>query len=384
MTTKLPASQIETPSGAFFSGGGTPVTPALRHPGRFFLGLGHEHNQATDGGVTGGSWLQSFASTGSITPVTAWDYFEDVSRGASVSDFGIAYTGATRNRGVDGIGMVGAVLADAATYNGWAFYADAVRVHATAGSVSGIEVNASQIPGTSPGNSGITEFWRKGKTPYKAPVSGEVIGIGGSAGSDEVTFGRSYAVDAWANIGNNGAAFWAGIVFRFDAIMREGVADDRSSPGNTGYARAISMATEQGLSWYSRDPSGAPGSGTQDEVIRLFSNVTSAAHRASFFFSDAGMEYRERTSPTGHAIFTATYNGDVTAGVRIVPGYTGSPAAVIEAHKELGGDANLIARGAGSGLFGFGTWVSSSDAAVNGYITIVDRLGNTRKLATIA
>lgn len=382
MTTKLPASQIETPPGAFFSGGGTPVTPALRHPGRFFLGLGHGHGQQTDGSVTGGSWLQSFASTGSITPVTAWDYFEDVARGASVSDFGIAYTGATRNRGVDGIGMVGAVLADAATYNGWAFYADAVRVHASAGSVSGIEVNASQIPGSSPGNSGITEFWRKGKTPYKAPVSGEVIGIGGSAGSDDVTFGRSYAVDAWANIGNNGAAFWAGIVFRFDAIMREGVADDKTSPGNAGYARAISMAHEQGLSWFSRDPSGSAG--TNEEVIRLFSNVTDAAHRASFSFGDGGMQYRERTSPTGHAIFTAVYDGDVTGGVRVIPGTTAAPAAIIEAHSETGGNVNLIARGAGTGRFGFGTWTSNADAAINGYVTIVDSGGTVRKLATIA
>lgn len=39
---------------------------------------------------------------------------------------------------------------------------------------------------------------------------------------------------------------------------------------------------------------------------------------------------------------------------------------------------------AGSGTFGFGSFTSSADAAVNGYITIQDANGNTRKLATIA
>lgn len=38
----------------------------------------------------------------------------------------------------------------------------------------------------------------------------------------------------------------------------------------------------------------------------------------------------------------------------------------------------------GTGVVRFGTWTSNADAAVNGYITIKDAAGNTRKLATIA
>jgi hypothetical protein len=38
----------------------------------------------------------------------------------------------------------------------------------------------------------------------------------------------------------------------------------------------------------------------------------------------------------------------------------------------------------GTGLLQFGTWTTNADAAVNGYITVKDSAGNTRKLATIA
>lgn len=368
----------------FYSSPGAPVAPATRGT-RAFFGLAQDHGMQTDGSVTGGSWLQSFASAGSINPVVNWDYFEDQGRVVSVSDFGTAVAGVTRTAGgTPAIGILGAAVAGTANAQPvWGGYFDGARTIADAGSVSGIEINAAQLPATSPGNSGITDFWRKGKTPYKAPVSGEVSVLNLGGGSDAAVFGRSYAVDAAINIGNNGAAFWAGLNFRFDALMREGVADDTTSPGNVGYARAISLATEQGISFFSRDPSGAPGSGTQEEAVRLFANVTDAAHRASFSFADGGMTYRER-SGSGHGIFTAVYNASVTAGLRVIPGYTGSPAVVIDAHSEAGGDANLIAKGAGTGLFGFGTWTSNADAAVNGYVTIVDAAGNTRKLATIA
>ena len=383
MTQKINYDQIApgnlTP---FYTSPGAPAAPATRGT-RAFFGLAKDHGMQTDGSVTGGSWLQSFDSTGTVTPVDAWDYFEDLARVTAVNDFGIAISGASRNRGMPGLGLTAVVAADDATHAAWGAYIDAVRIHASAGSVNGAEIEASQIAGTSPGNAGITEFWRKGKTPYKAPVPGEVASVLIGAGSDAAAFGRSYAADAAINIGNNGGAFWTGLNFRFDALMREGVADDRTSPGNVGYARAISLATEQGISFYSRDPSGAPGSGTQEEAVRFFSNVTDHDHRSSLSFANGGMTYRDR-SGAGHGIFTTVYNANVSAGLRVIPGYSGSPAVVIEAHSETGGNANFIARGAGTGIFGFGSWTASADAAVNGYVTIVDAAGNTRKLATIA
>lgn len=47
-------------------------------------------------------------------------------------------------------------------------------------------------------------------------------------------------------------------------------------------------------------------------------------------------------------------------------------------------NADLRLTGKGTGVVRFGTWTSNADAAVNGYITIKDYAGTTRKLATIA
>lgn len=49
-----------------------------------------------------------------------------------------------------------------------------------------------------------------------------------------------------------------------------------------------------------------------------------------------------------------------------------------------GRNLNLKLSPAGTGFVQFGTWASNADAAVNGYITIKDASGITRKLATIA
>ena len=47
-------------------------------------------------------------------------------------------------------------------------------------------------------------------------------------------------------------------------------------------------------------------------------------------------------------------------------------------------DIDLYLGGKGAGVVRFGTWTTSGDVAVNGYITIKDSSGTTRKLATVA
>jgi hypothetical protein len=51
-------------------------------------------------------------------------------------------------------------------------------------------------------------------------------------------------------------------------------------------------------------------------------------------------------------------------------------------------DIRLIPKGTGAVRLGtvvrFGAFTSNADAPINGYVTIVDDAGNTRKLATIA
>jgi len=51
---------------------------------------------------------------------------------------------------------------------------------------------------------------------------------------------------------------------------------------------------------------------------------------------------------------------------------------------DVSSDAQVRRMPKGTGTVSFGTWTSNADAAVNGYVTITDSSGNTRKLATIA
>ena len=379
MPAKLRADQIATPAGAFFnSPAAAPFGAALRQPNRFFLGVGHAHGGQTDGNVTGGSWLQSFASPNAqadFTKVVGWDYFEDLARLASVSDFGIAISGVSRTNGADAIGVNGAVVASSIGGNAWGGYYDGARVVTGSGSVTGIEINSAQVAEPSPGNAGWTEFFHMGKTPVKPPVVGQVVTLGLAAGSDALVFGRSYASDTAIGIGNNGGAFWTGINFNFSAIMREGIADDRSSPGMLGYARAISLAHEQGLSWYSSlaqivdagdfevgrtyiiqtvgttdftligaaantigvgftatgEGSGdgtASLVGSQAEVLRIYSAITSASVRQSLEFNDSVISFNERSGGDGGAsLFQIDYRNDAAANVFVsASGTAGSPS----------------------------------------------------------
>lgn len=68
--------------------------------------------------------------------------------------------------------------------------------------------------------------------------------------------------------------------------------------------------------------------------------------------------------------------------VQLTGGTTGSGVTV----GAQGANANidLLLAPKGSGNVRFGSWSSNADAPVNGYITVKDAAGTTRKLATIA
>lgn len=346
---RISSGQIATPPGPFFASLETAAGQALRHPGRAFIGDGFQHSQNTDGSVTGGSWLQSFLA-GADT-ITGLDYLEDVTRFSVVTSIGIAMSGAARTSGdLDAIGVVGLALASTANgMNAWGGYFDGPRLVAGAGSVSGIEVNTSQRAGVSPADTGITEFGRKGLTPYKAPVSGQSTGIGIGGGSDAAVFGLTYDNDGAVNIGNNGGAFKSGVNIRFNALRREGEDDDTVSPGATGYAKAVSLAHDHGISWYSLMPSGAVGSGTQELAVRLYSTVDDAATRLAQIFSDTGVSFREQVSP-GQDLFRIQNDADAGANLAAWPAATGGAPTLraegINANISLG----LMPKGTG-GLY---------------------------------
>ena len=324
-------------NGSYFSNGTAPINPFARLRGRQFTGLSSGHDGTSDDGSPNptGSWLQSYSGAGSVNPVTHWDYVEDLARISSVSDFGIPVSGATRNNGVDGIAIAGFSNGEFATRAVWGGYFDAVRNNATAGNAIGVEVEVAQLPTT--GSMG-------GMTPYRSFTSDMAITQQIGAGSDAAVFGRSYAVDVFTNYVGNGAAAWTGINFRFDALMREGMTDDRTVPGNAGYARALAMAHDQGLSWYSRDPESTAG--TQQEAVRMYSTVDSSDIRYEAVFSDGAFSINEQESP-GSSLFRVAYLANGDAFIQVNPATLGGAPSISPGGTNPNINLQLTAKGNG-------------------------------------
>jgi hypothetical protein len=290
-------------------------------------------------GATG--WLASFASGGQVNPVAALGYLASASQLPMVLSKGIAITGAVQaidsptGASAANIGLAGiAVNNKAGLQKAWGAYIQADRTITGAGNATGVEVDISQQPGTSP---------LGGLTPYRDQVDGITRGIGVSAGSDAAVYGRSYAVDAAITTNNNGAAFWAGLVFRHNSLMREGLADDRSIPSSTGYAKAILMGHDHGLSWYSRDPVG--GSGTQAEAVRMWSTVDDPTVLWGMAFRDGGLDVHER-SGTSNSLFVVDY---IAAAVDFLAVKAGAAGQGVKLQARGGANAGISIEPAGAG-----------------------------------
>lgn len=123
--------------------------------------------------------------------------------------------------------------------------------------------------------------------------------------------------------------------------------------------------------------------------------VTGAAPSFRTRGADTNINAGYDTKGTGSHVFTsgafARTNFRVygSAGVdylTVDAGTGTTPMAAVGASTNI--DIHLIPKGTGAVRLGtavrFGTWTTNADAAVNGYITVVDDAGTTRKLATIA
>jgi hypothetical protein len=228
--------------------------------------------------------------------ITETDYVTDQAMVAFVRNGSTVFGAASNTETGQTIGYHSEVVASHP--NGqpaWGKYTAAYRAVPGAGSITGHEINVAQLAGPSPSNDGISIFGRKGRTPYKAPVLGQSVGLGMGGGADRKVVGYSWANDAAHHIGNNGAAFWAGLVFAHDALMREGHPDDKTAPSGTGYARAVSLAYDHGISGYSLNPSGAAG--TQEEVFRLRFSIVDPNIKMEMVFDDTGAVIQETVAP---------------------------------------------------------------------------------------
>lgn len=293
----------------FFSDGtpGVGETPAsfARIHNRLFVGDGAAHTGASESGGDdpGGSWLQTVgAGTEHL------DYFEDMARAAVVTSVGIAGTYAARNAGASSgasIGLAVLGMADNAAASGavWGLYGENVRavVNANVRSV-GIEWNAVNVAGPSP---------LGGMTPYVS-TGGEMInGVWLASGGDPAVNPTSYPVDSGITFANNGNTFLAGIVFRHDALQREG--------GTATNADAMRLAQRHTLSWWGQN---AETSGNREQVARIWSEITEQAYGQDLVFADAGLLVKDRAtgSPLARVEHIASAANYLTLGPNISGG----------------------------------------------------------------
>lgn len=371
---------------SFFTNGARPPQ-VNRNYGRSFNGDAAGHGGQSDGSVTGGSWLQGFPVPALTVDVDDWDYFEDTARSVTVTTGGIGVSGVARtNAALSGIGLAGAAINYGhAGKNVWGAYIDGVRAEDGVGVTHGAEINVANLVGPSP---------RGGATPYDTFVDGMTVGVAVPGGSDAAVFGRSYWNDVGIELRDNGAPFVTGINFRFDAIVRKGKSDDKTSVGNAGYARAIAMASEQGISWYSQAAtvvaataitSGetyiiqtvgttdftligaasnnvgvsfvATGAGTgtgtasiagsQAEVVRMYSEVVSSDRRWEMVFTNDAFRVTEGVSPDFN-LFAVNYSANADSGVLITPGTSGVDPVIEPTAATAGKNIHLRGRsGAG-------------------------------------
>ena len=335
MTTKVNYEVIYEGASTddFLSSDGSPPEISRLY-GRKFRGVGADHGAQADGSVTGGSWLQSFVTD--LGTVTEWDYYEDQSWDVSVADSKIARSSVARTIGGEiAIGHVQAALNDSPSgLTAWGGYSDAVRAVAGAGDTIGHEVNTSNMVGA------ITPA-----TPY-TETAGQIVGcVRLGAGSDVGIFGASYAVNTYLHMVDNGAKALTGIVVEHNAILRDDQADTPGVADAVGYARFASLPYNVGISWWSGDTTGSPGS--QQEAVKLTSQVLLDSVKWRQTFTDNAVIWGDEVNPSANH-FVVNYLAAGATGVSITPTTVGGSPIIAAIGNNTNINLELAPKGTGN------------------------------------
>jgi hypothetical protein len=331
------------------------------------------------------------------------------------SDSGkLAVTGFTSNENLDPanptatIGVSGFVINNKASRSAWALYADIqheVGINSYGLEVAGKNKSGNSVP-----------------TPYGLGTG--VYGVWLSGGGDPV-YGGAPTNPSTAGVvfKKNGSTWNVGIVFEDEAIT--------GTDGTTGTGVAVALAKGHELQWYKPDTSkgltirGDQTTGESQFFIIGEANAINLAGAgelpvAKFLGQASSVNYFEFLSAiTANLITLRATGSDTNVGIQFrvkgtqsvrfqsqnsgsneefrIGGVNSAPVNFLRAYGTNSGSglAVLDAQGTdtnisiritpkGTGTVSFGTWTSNADAAVNGYVTITDSSGNTRKLATIA
>jgi hypothetical protein len=346
-------------------------------------------------------------STNGRTALMAWTNLSD----ADTSGSSIAVSGFCRAKKAAG------------TSRG--FYADCT-IESGAGAIYGYEFagtnRAADVTGNSYGLSGTigvvygAHLVMEGGTGYTLGDSDTPTTVGTAPGTAAINIG--------AGTGGTAVKRWnIGIRFQSNSLT--------GTDGVTGTAQALQMAKGHELNWMASstiqgakirsdvtaisgqdvaqifEPNAVSFFGTTSTRMFAGEHVASGVNNVRFknaaasFFPSIAAEGSDTNvgiffDAKGQGSFRFRTNGGINEDFR-VGGVIAAPVNYLHAYggSTGGGKAYLEAKGTdtnidislitkGSGALQFGTWTSNADAAVNGYVTIKDAGGTTRKLATIA
>ena len=307
-------------------------------------------------GVTGvrtASWMGNGTVITDPTPALA--YMEkNATFGAYASTGSIGIVGAARTSQMTSgaaIGLSGVGFNDNATnsVNAWGLYVDAKTTATALGGVFGIEVGVATLGAY--------------QDAY-AVTNNKQTGIAIAAGADSSINGTTDSVTWAMRIFNNGATFGRGISFSSSALR------NHTDAGGVTHQKAIVLRSGNQIGY--EDVAG-------DGLGFFRSRVNATASESAVDLSNNTVDLLGyQNAPIGKFFHTASavnyfqFNNAVA---------TASPALY-----SVGSDTNIDIRliPKGTGVLRFGTWTTSADVAVNGYITIKDSAGTVRKIATIA
>jgi hypothetical protein len=299
------------------------------------------------------------AGTSSFTGLESVSYLAINAQALSIAgDNQYALVGLARGTDLSGTGIIGvsgAIWNDKASGRGWAGYFDVQ--HETGADVSnGFEV---AVKNKSTDNLTYKPYQRTFGTIGGRFTAGGDVAYGG------VATNPSNAAIIIINDGAGGQTWNRGIVFTADALT-----GTDGSVGSTTSAVAINLARKHVIQWDA--PDNAAGA-------QIVSNVTDSSAFTILQFND---NFVNMLGANGKQFFRAAHAASGVNYLQVGSAAAGSSPFISALGDDTNLDINIVPKG--SGVVKFGTWTSNADAAVNGYVTIKDAGGTTRKLATIA
>lgn len=229
----------------------------------------------------------------------------------------------------------------------WAGYFEAHKVGPNATGARGIEIDVS--------------VWNGGTEINPTPAAQTMtscLQLGAGCGVSGI--GQSN-VGAAIQIVDNPMKFRKGIVFLKDSLD--------GTDGTSGQATAMAMASFQALDWF--NAAGAISA-------RINVTNTNTTNATELRFANLGIQLYGKNN----VMFQAVSLDSAVNYLQASPNTTGGAPFLQSSGTDTDIDLRFIPKGAG--LVRFGAWTTNADAAVNGYVTIKDSGGTSRKLATIA